>query len=287
MAATSKTDTQRRDALAYLTTQISSQPVNASLPLPTSILLPKLLPLILDGTSSVRTNLLKLFRLLPSHDVADRAEAVLLYVRAGMTHLASEIRLDALSVLEWLCDAAGEEAVACPGGWVKTLKAFMSMLGWQIGGGVSKWSLASKVAFGNTGKVLNFPKQVLVLSRFLRLGLMDGSLADEDSLKQSGGDSDFPLRDAERHRLPTRANAYAHLNLFGTQRDEEGEMYIDREDRQRVFAKRFLEATMKGCENAKREAGEAGRAAAVLGKVLREGLKDYGGVENTLVTGSK
>jgi pre-rRNA-processing protein IPI1 len=109
--------------LAYLTTTLTSQPVNAQIPVSVAIILPKLLPLVLDGSSSVRSQLLKLLRLLPSKEIADSAESILLYIRAGMTHLAAEIRNDALATLEWLLESADEAVVACPGGWVKTLKA--------------------------------------------------------------------------------------------------------------------------------------------------------------------
>jgi pre-rRNA-processing protein IPI1 len=147
LASSSRSDSQRRDALSYLTTQLSSQPVKAPIPLPVSILLPKLLPLILDGSASVRAQLLKFLRLLPSSDIGDRAEIALLYTRAGMTHLAAEIRVDALAVLEWLLEVAKEDTVTCPGGWVKTLKSFMSMMGWATSHESSKWTSASKVCF--------------------------------------------------------------------------------------------------------------------------------------------
>ena len=48
-----------------------------------------------------------------------------------MTHLATEIRLFGLDVLEWLLQVAGDEVVSCAGGWVKMLKCFLSLLGWQ------------------------------------------------------------------------------------------------------------------------------------------------------------
>jgi pre-rRNA-processing protein IPI1 len=274
LASSSRSDTQRRDALSYLTTQLSSAPVNRPLPLPTSILLPKLLPLILDGSSSVRAQLLKFLRLLPVSDIGDRAESALLYTRAGMTHLAAEIRVDALAILEWLLEVAKEDVVSCPGGWVKTLKSFMSMMGWASSSGSSKWTSASKASFGKAGKA--FPRQLLILAQFLKAGLVESEEIREVKI---GGM--FPLVDVEKHMIPTRSNAFAHLNLFGSSRDEEGEMYIDREDRQRVFQKLFQPAVEAGMANAKKEAGEAGRAAAVLAKVLKEGMADYSDVDDT------
>jgi pre-rRNA-processing protein IPI1 len=192
-----------------------------------------------------------------------------------MTHLAAEIRVDALAVLEWMLDIAGEDIVSCPGGWVKTLKSFMGMMGWATSSGSSKWTSASKATFGKAGKA--FPRQLLVLSQFLKAGLVES----EAIPIITGGSVLFPLFDVQRHMIPARSNAFAHLNLFGSSRDEEGEMYIDREDRQRVFSKRFQSAVQVGVENARKEGGEAGRAAAVLTKVLKEGMSDFDGVDDT------
>lgn len=250
--------------------------MNEPIPLPTAVILPKLLPLILDGHSAVRTQLLKLLKLLPPADIADRAEAALLYIRAGMTHLAAEIRLDALSVLEWLIEVAQEEVVACPGGWMKTLKSFVSMLGWASVSGTNKWTATSRASFNSGKATKTFPRQLLVLSQFLKVGLIP---ADTDGIALISRGANFPVWDMDCHMIPSRSNAYAHLNLFGSTRDEEGEMYIDREDRQRAFARRFATTVYKGTENAKKEGGEVGRAAAILGKILTDGMIDYNGVD--------
>ena len=191
-----------------------------------------------------------------------------------MTHLAADIRTDALAVLEWLVEVAKGDVVTCPGGWVKTLNCFMSMMGWAVSSGSTKWTSASKASFGKAGKSL--PRQLSVLAQFVRAGLVE---SDVDSGPLDG--AMFPLCDVERHMIPTRSNAFAHLNLFGSLRDEEGEMYIDREDRQRAFHKRFQAVVEIGIENAKKEAGEAGRAAALLTKTLKDGMSGYSGVDDT------
>jgi pre-rRNA-processing protein IPI1 len=275
LASSSKSDTQRRDALSYLITQVSSQPVNAPIPVSAAIILPKLLPLILDGSQAVRTQLLKFLRLLPAKDVGDRAEFALLYIRAGMTHLAVEIRNDALSTLEWLVETAPEDVVACPGGWVKTLKAFMSMMGWASSIGSTKWSAAAKATFGKGGK--SFPRQITVLAQFLKAGL--GKSITDDYFQRG---KYFPLWDADIHVIPAQSSPFAHLNLFGPGRDEESEMYTERESRQRIFRNRFQSAVEKGIESAKKEAGEMGRAGAILGKVLLDTMGDYDEVDNPM-----
>lgn len=246
--------------------------MDAPIPVSAAIILPKLLPLILDGNQAVRTHLLKFLRLLPAKDVGDRAEFALLYIRAGMTHLAPEIRNDALSILEWMVETAPEDIVACPGGWVKTLKAFMSMLGWATSIGATKWSAAAKATFGKGGK--SFPRQLEVLARFLRAGL--GRSTSDTSFQRGRF---FPLWDAGIHTLPFQASPFAHLNLFGPSRDEESEMYTERESRQRIFALRFQPAVEKGIESAIKEAGELGRSGFILKKVLKETMGDYDEVD--------
>jgi len=58
----SKSDVQRRESLAHLTTAIASRPVDVPLPQPVSLILPSVLPLFLDGSNAVRSQLLKLLR---------------------------------------------------------------------------------------------------------------------------------------------------------------------------------------------------------------------------------
>ena len=52
-------------------------------------------------------------------------------------------------------------------------------------------------------------------------------------------------------------------------------MYEEREERQRVFDKRFRAAVEYNVENAKKVGGQYGRIAAVVGEVVAEGMKDF------------
>ncbi|KAH8811473.1 pre-rRNA-processing protein-like protein ipi1 [Xylogone sp. PMI_703] len=296
LASSSRSETQRRDSLSYLTKVLSTLPVSSPQPLPTAIILPKLLPLFLDGSSSVRTQLLRLLRLLPAPDIADHAESILLYLRAGITHLSSQISMDALAGLDWALEVAANDMVSCAGGWVKTLKCLLTMLGWtsaNLGTGTggaagaaaatAKWSSASKGLMGEAGKT--FPKKLTILSKFLRAGLIDAESdldgdTEMDNINNGGyggttTTGSFPfITDLQIHMIPTRSNAYAHLNLFGAPRDAEGEMYLDKESRQRVFKNLFYDAVKKGVDDARKAGGESGRAAAMVNKVLVEGMRD-------------
>ncbi|KAF2005212.1 hypothetical protein P154DRAFT_457839 [Amniculicola lignicola CBS 123094] len=271
---THRADTQRKESLAYLTTAIANNPPGNPLPQPSSIVLPGVQRLILDGSNGVRHQLLKLLHSLPAGDIASHSDQLLLHTRAGMTHLASEIRLFSLDVLEWLLKVAGDEVVSCAGGWVKMLKCFLSLLGWQNEAS-GKWS-ATK-SFGKAGGDAKVQvKQMNTLSLFLKTGLVPS----ETSISTSTGTSTFPLWQTEHHMPSERSNAYAHLNLFGAARDEEAEMYEDREDRQRVFHERAESAIITGLEQATKAGGELGRAAAQLRRVLKEGMADYHGEDN-------
>ncbi|KAL1891754.1 rRNA processing protein [Sporothrix stenoceras] len=328
LASTSRSDNQRRDALAYLTNHLSSasgggsgrQGANAgnsnsgnTNPAGTAGLLNRLLPLISDPAGPVRAQLLKLFRVLPASEVRPAAGKILLYIRAGITNLSSAVRDDALGALEWLLDVAGDELVACPGGWLKTLNGLGAMMGWvaavqtntfsstganSVSFSSSGWSSAPKTSFagsstatlvkgGGSGgskamRSTSFARQMAALTKFLEIGLRKETPAPYspqaywDSLYRRQP-SALTLDGVNSNSTSSSStlNPFGHLNLFGAPRDEDSEMYADREDRQRVFAKRWQAAIARGIEEARREGGAVGRAAATLDDVLHAGMDDY------------
>ncbi|OAL50061.1 rRNA processing protein Ipi1 [Pyrenochaeta sp. DS3sAY3a] len=262
-----KSDTQRKESLAFLTSAIISNPPATPLPQPSSVIIPAVQRLILDGSNNVRQQLLKLLQSLPQVDIASHADQLLLHTRAAMTHLAAEIRVYGLEVLDWLLGVAGDEVVSCAGGWVKMLKCFLSLLGWQSEAS-SKWSTAK--SYGKSDSKIQ-AKQMNTLTLFLRTGICHTPLTTTLVV----ADNSFPLWQSEHHVVSERSNVYAHLNLFGATRDEEAEMYEDREDRQRVFHDRAETAIIAGLEQATKGGGELGRAAAQLRKVVKTGMSDF------------
>ncbi|KAI9737877.1 MAG: rRNA processing protein [Cirrosporium novae-zelandiae] len=272
---THRSDTQRRDSLAYLTTTITTLPPLTPLPQPLTVLLPKLAPLTIDGSASVRNQLLKLLRALPPSELTDdttstTTEKLLPYIRIGLTHLAPEIRFSTIDYLSWLLAAAGQDLVACKGGWAKTLKSFLALLGWLPQDPTSKWT-TPRGAFGRTnaeGKAL--VRYLQVLSELLEVGLCDPHPSPNPSTKTTTP-FPFPLYQTSHHILPTRKNAYAHLNLFGPPLDWENRMYGDVEDRRKVFRERYLGDVRRGVGAARREGGEVGRVAGLVERVLGEG----------------
>lgn len=266
--ASSRNDTQRRDALAYLTGQLSTTPpIN---PIGTHTLLNKLLPLMSDIARPVRAQLLKLFRALPADEVAPHVEKVILYIRGAMTNISQDVKDDGLNYLEWILDVAGDQVVSGAGCWVKPLKDMASVLGWTVKAaapvaGKSGWTSAPRTTFGAKKHGQSYPRQMLVLSKFLEYGFKP-----EEPQPWSPNDwhSNFGL-------LPATPDPYGYLGLFKPPRDEDGEIYRNREDRQDVFQRRFWGAMQVGVDSAKKEGGLAGRAAATLDKTLRDGMGDF------------
>jgi pre-rRNA-processing protein IPI1 len=257
----SRTDTQRRDALAYLTNHVASLPAGTVLPATSSTVLNSICPLILDGTGSVRNQLLKLFQALPSEDVRDNVIKILPYMRAGMTHLSRDIRVSAVDFLSFLTKVAGPELVSSIGGWFQTLECFTTVLGWRSPE-ASKWS-STKASF--SGDVKSTVRIMQVLAEFLQAGLVsdDHGLPADNSMAL-----EFPLCQTDSISIPTKSNAYAYLNLFGASLEIEKQMLEDREDRWEAYVKSFQPAIVSGIDESKKEGGELGRAAGSLVKVL-------------------
>ena len=251
----------------------------SSLPLPISVVLAKVQPLILDKSRGVREQLLKFLQFLPLGSVNGHANQFLLYIRAGMTHLAAEIRGSALDALRWLIAVTADEVVVCPGGWARTLRCFLVMLGWEAGNGVRGTTTAAKANSVSVsyGKVFGDPKstvkQFSVLATFLEQGLGRNNNCDADNVDIAA--MEFPLRHVSQHVISNRSDCFAHLNLFGSVRDNESQMYEDREDRQEFFKRCIWPSLSSGIENSKKEGGEIGRAAALLAKAVAENMSDF------------
>ena len=266
LASTARSEKQRQDALASLKAQISNGVFKP--PIGTLTILTKILPLISDCSVLVRRQLLDLLRCLPPHEVAAEVERVIIFVRAGMTHLSADIAGDTLAVVNWLLDIAPEELVSCPGGWIKTLNNFCAMLGWSTANN-GGWSMAPLKSSSRAKDATMRAGQLATLTRFLDAGLRSEVEPRQVSICHSHGwPSSF-----FRHHMDLLH--FEHLNIFGARRDEDCEMYTNREARQLVFSKKFLKNMEAAIELEKKEGGVLGRAAAALQQALQQGLMDF------------
>ena len=265
-----KSESQRKESLAYLT---SSFLASKSPPQPVSLIITKVQPLILDTSSAVRSQAVKLLAALPEAQVRDNVEQLLLYARAAITHLSARVRVSGLDVLEWLLNVAGQELMATPGGWLKTLKCLLGLLGWNqeqqkdkssggwnsIGGGT--------VTAKSDDEVRLIIRQLQVFSVFLETALLDKQ-TNKGVVEALLAARQFPVSAFTTHAIPKQSNPYGHLNLFGGSRDEESEQYEDRADRLRLYHSHAAIGVSKGAERMRREGGGIGRAAMSVERVL-------------------
>lgn len=264
-----KSDSQRQQSLAFLTTSITKNSSTKPLPLLITSIIPAVQRLMLDGSNKVRQQLLKLLQSLPVMDVANHVDQLLIYIRAAMTHIAAEIRMFGLIVLDWLLGIAGDEVVSSAGGWIKMLKCFLSLLGWHGEACTSRWSAPKP--YGKEDSKLDI-KQIKVLTAFIRAGLRVVETPAVDSSSASG----HHLWKTEHHMLSRRSNVYGHLNLFGETRNEDTEMYESLQDRQEVFHQRVEIAINTVIDRTSKSGGEIGRAATQLRRIIDKCMSDFG-----------
>ncbi|KAK0924486.1 rRNA processing protein [Friedmanniomyces endolithicus] len=225
---------QRENALQYLTT-VCLPSGKEGLPQSASAIVAKAQPYLLDGDKNVRTQVLKLFKALPASEIGP-LDQILLYTKAGMVHLSDDIKLFSLDVLDWLLQTNAEAVMACPGGWARKQQAARA----------SAEHSRESLAVGLTAPAID------PLAAAKRAALR------------------FPLCQVDAHMIPKKSDPFGYLNLFGAVRDVEGEVYDDAEERVVVFNELgLLETFAVGAREAKKEAGEVGRAASGVEKALR------------------
>lgn len=204
-------------------------------------------------------------------------------MHVGMTHLSADIRGFAMEVLGWLLEVAGHEVVVSAGGWVKTLRCFVRLLGWEKLANTNGWSSfqsTSGVRPGSEGKAI--VKQLYALASFISAGIAPPS-HEAIRVAEAANRSNFPYWNLPQHLLPERSNAFGYLHLFGAPPNEEEESFEDREDRQNLFAKHFRGAIEHGIQQFQKEGGELGRASAAVRKAVDEGMSNYNGRDVPLV----
>lgn len=232
-------------------------------------LLDKLLPLLQDANGAVRTKLVKTLQALPNDGLEFLAEKILLHIWAGMTNINVNVRASALEVLDWAIVTCGLELIECRGGWYNSLKTFLVMLGWStIGDSSTGWSTNMVLA----GDTKNIVRALDTLTNLLRLGLVDQqaqtSEAYTDWWELAG-------------RMHTRPDPYRELELYGQAIDESTSFTRDASHRRESFLQHFRTKFEDGINEVKKQAGEAGRAAAKTSNIISEAMRQAD-IANTL-----
>lgn len=276
MASTSRAEAQRREALARLTHRCAATPPTSSEAMQ---LLDALPPLMSDRDAGVRTQLLKLLRTIPPgllRQGRGGVERILGFVRAAMTDMSSTVRADAMGFLEWLLDARADLVLSCPGGWPKTLRTFIVLLGWSgYVSGVSSssssasaaddkgWTSAPRTTFGADRSGTAYARQIGTLTRFVTAGLKQLSLQPREPNYYWD----------HLWGMPKGPYPYAHLQLH--LQDEYSRQYLDEDMRRDFFRRHMMGGMLKAAEETRKEAGAAGRAAGVLVKAIMDGMGQY------------
>lgn len=257
----SRADSQRKESLAYLTSILQNEQHYDRLPISSKDLLDKVMPLLLDSSAGVRSEYLKIFQILPDQIVSDHIESILLFTRAGMTHLSIEVQRVAHDTLSHALSVAAKAIVSASGGWTKTLQSFEANLGFKDSSANDGWSV-NKTGFKQDAK--SVARTLQVLEKFLSAGLQ-ADFADKDSRNAA---DDFPLWQLGHHQIPTKSNPYGYLHLFGSPPDLESRQLDDKSERIEVFKEKFYPKFVKSLERAKTEGGDIGRAAGQMLKII-------------------
>lgn len=162
-----------------------------------------------------------------------------------------------------MLEARGSDIVSLSGGWIKLLRTFQILLGWEGSERDSgKWSntKSTTATIGSTKLIVH---QLNTLTTLLVVGLTNESAAATQ-------DDQFPYCHRSAHALPKRGNSFAYLNLFGKARDIDNEIYESAAERREIFVESGLyDFFISGLDNARKAGGEIGRAAAGVSKVLK------------------
>jgi pre-rRNA-processing protein IPI1 len=249
---------------------------------PLPILLPKILPLVVDQSASVRAQLLSLLKALPSEDVSGHVEKIALFIQSAMTHLAADVRADSTAFLGWLLETAGHELVSTVQGWVKTTKCFLALFGWE--GTVASAGSSGQPTFRKLGgDSKSTTKHLQTLRHFLTLGiLLPPKAKDEISIDQAGnlkGLNQFiPSPHTVQHLLPKTSNCFAYLGLFGTNSNHNSStttspsQQMDEVGTRRGALQPYQNALRSGLAIIIKDGGETGRIASSVDNVLEGGL---------------
>ncbi|ONH66292.1 Pre-rRNA-processing protein IPI1 [Cyberlindnera fabianii] len=272
-------NTTRKETLIYIEQHL---PENPSL---YKQILTAVIPLMVDVSASVRTALVNLLvaaakkqpNLMELH-----ARSVVLFVHSAMTHITPAIRHDSTRFLDILIEYSPDSLVRSA--WVKTLRAFFTLMSWTLTDSKQSVSLAV-----TTSSVINTSskakKQTLdSFAKFIKAGCRPSEAETRKKLAITS----HPL--TQKYLIPVTPQPFAHLKLFTRELTNNSGKAADTGDktldlntvacedyltRRRVFVEFFAPHVLKNVENIIKEGGEAGKAAKTLQVLVEEVVKEH------------
>jgi Rix1 complex component involved in 60S ribosome maturation len=201
-------------------------------------------PLILDTSSSVRSELINLLRdlfptLISKEPLQAHIPMLALYIQSAMTHIRPDIRKDSTKFLTWLLNIGALQIVR--GSWSKLVSSFAGLLGWVLDG---PEKLSVQLVRGSTlsAPIETTARHVQSLHDFLVAGLREKSSDVQLGIRpetimytsQSSFCPQHPLMHC--YLLPSSSSAFAHLNLFSAAPVESQLLFHDVASRRKHFS---------------------------------------------------
>lgn len=252
----------RKEAVLFLTKHLDDYPTM------TKSVVNAVAKLAIDESSEVRTATEKLLRGLLPVALHLNYNTLILYAQSAMTHINTSVRNDLTKFLSVLIDDAGCAELTVNGHWIKLLKAFFSLLHWQMD--------RNGVQLGG-GKAAR-------AARLRHLKLLDQLVVYgcEDSKETRVRDVETLHIAAAGYLQPLVPGAFDYLQLFKRSLDDASLVQNDEvcEDmilRRKKFVEMFASPMERELKGVVKEGGEAGR----LGKNLLLTVERVINEENT------
>lgn len=212
------------DAVISLHNHLSQNLAGATNSTSLSPLIAHLAPLILDTSSSVRTELVGLLNALspqvvPKEALHPHISMLLLYIQSAMTHIQSDIRSDSTKFVSWILGIGHLEVVRAA--WAKVLTSFAGLLGWTVSGQEKSRIQLSRGSESLVGNANVTGRHIAALHEFLFAGISETTIHGKDPrpktidyAKCKTIQLQHPL--IECYLLPSYSAPFAHLNLFSS-----------------------------------------------------------------------
>ncbi|KAK6460104.1 Rix1 complex component [Scheffersomyces coipomensis] len=272
----------RKEVLLYIQNHLPSH--NPSL---YKQILTSVIPLILDSSLQVRTQLVSLLNecaakqpgLLDLH-----IRAIILFIHSAMTHIQPEIRNSSTKFLAILIEHASHSLVKSY--FIKTLRSYFTLMSWTLTNDKKSISLAitTSSSINNSSLKKSRIHHLSILKSFLKTALF---LEEESSQEINPEDVILPHAQSLKYLVPTATQPYNSLKLFivepsrtsgpstttGDDKNsqvDDGKFYIsdldtlsseDISTRRKIVSDVFMAPLMKNLNNLVKEGGEAGKEA--------------------------
>lgn len=191
---------------------------------------------------------------------------LVLFVHLAMLHIQPDVRASSTAALQVLADHA--PLLLVQGHFVKTLRAFFTLMAWKMEEGKAAAAAVTAPATGGLPRAR--ARHVAVLRKILEYAVYGDRLLDV----AAGADAQAPHPHTSAHLVPASSQAFASLRLFSQElpagvSDVDSVATDDEATRRRIVREVFGALLRRNLENMVHEGGEPGKEATQLLEFLR------------------